>query len=489
VPPPKRPWWRRLLWTVLTIVVPCLLAVLIFRGVMQFWAWQAISAADATAEQDLPGWRQAHVSRPGITEDAKAADFEKQLAALHQALPQGWPWNSAVAAPQADASGTTSFVLRKGASVVDKLYYNPPLLPYESQQLVPPRTEYLALDKVYPRLPEVPDGVVLAFPVDWSSYREGRLQPTTAALFQLGQLHLLRVFLRIEEGSGQEIAGDLTQLVRIVHLMRGDPTVRGNMARQSVLHGTLLMAERWVARRAPGVSELTVLQAAFAWPELVNPDLAGLLRSERALRFEQLDKNLDVQRGRADADDSVVGRWFTVGDDLQQARTKYLPLVNRAVQIAAAPRREWGGQWTAWNKDLQKLATSTSPEFQSIYSWLTNVQSVCLQEAILQTRCEAMCVGLAAERFRLQQGHWPAKAEELVPAFLDRVPPDPFVDAPLRFARLGDGITVYSVGTDRKDHSGHLNRQLAEVEQTDLGVQLWAPNARRLVPGIASTAQ
>src|SRR5262249_34319243 len=46
-------------------------------------------------------------------------------------------------------------------------------------------------------------------------------------------------------------------------------------------------------------------------------------------------------------------------------------------------------------------------------------------------RCAA--AGIAAERYRLTQGHWPRRLDDLVPAYLAAVPDNPLEGQPLSF--------------------------------------------------------
>lgn len=60
---------------------------------------------------------------------------------------------------------------------------------------------------------------------------------------------------------------------------------------------------------------------------------------------------------------------------------------------------------------------------------------------------------LGAHRFRLDHDVFPATADELVPAYLDALPTDPFSPGqPLRYLRTDDNPVIYSVGTDGEDN-------------------------------------
>ena len=62
--------------------------------------------------------------------------------------------------------------------------------------------------------------------------------------------------------------------------------------------------------------------------------------------------------------------------------------------------------------------------------------------------------GLAVERYRLAEGYLPESLDNLVPAFIQVVPEDPFNGENLRYRRLKTGFVVYSVGEDLYDNGG-----------------------------------
>ena len=61
---------------------------------------------------------------------------------------------------------------------------------------------------------------------------------------------------------------------------------------------------------------------------------------------------------------------------------------------------------------------------------------------------------LAVQRYRLAAGKLPDALTDLVPAYLDSVPTDPFDGKELRYEKLGVGFVVYSVGEDLRDDGG-----------------------------------
>ena len=63
-------------------------------------------------------------------------------------------------------------------------------------------------------------------------------------------------------------------------------------------------------------------------------------------------------------------------------------------------------------------------------------------------------VALAIERYRLAAGKLPDALIDLVPAYLDAVPTDPFDGNEIRYKKLEAGFVVYSIGEDLSDDDG-----------------------------------
>lgn len=97
--------------------------------------------------------------------------------------------------------------------------------------------------------------------------------------------------------------------------------------------------------------------------------------------------------------------------------------------------------------------------------------------------CRCALAAIAAERYRLAKGHWPARLNDLMPDFLDAVPSDPYApDQPLRSAELQDRFVIYSVGPNGQDDHGNVRRGKDSASATDYGFILLSPEARHQPP-------
>ena len=100
----------------------------------------------------------------------------------------------------------------------------------------------------------------------------------------------------------------------------------------------------------------------------------------------------------------------------------------------------------------------------------------------VQANLGCAIVAVAAERYRRDHGSWPAKIDELKPAYIKAVPTDPYDGQPLRYKRLPDGAVVYSVGPDKRDDGGARNRANHLAKGTDYIFRLWDVNRHRQPP-------
>lgn len=88
-------------------------------------------------------------------------------------------------------------------------------------------------------------------------------------------------------------------------------------------------------------------------------------------------------------------------------------------------------------------------EFRRSFSNIFNVDS----RAIAHLR--GLRVAIAIQRYRLATGTLPDILADLVPAYLESIPEDPFDGNDMRYKKLkAGGFVVYSIGEDLSDDAG-----------------------------------
>ena len=92
-----------------------------------------------------------------------------------------------------------------------------------------------------------------------------------------------------------------------------------------------------------------------------------------------------------------------------------------------------------------------------IMGWWQNRQVIRKAETkhkLIMTHERLLASELALRGYQLEQGHPPARLDELVTNYLSKVPQDPFTGQPLIYRPQGTNWLLYSVGPDGVDNGG-----------------------------------
>jgi hypothetical protein len=105
-------------------------------------------------------------------------------------------------------------------------------------------------------------------------------------------------------------------------------------------------------------------------------------------------------------------------------------------------------------KAIDTRFISTSKIHILLYAIMPPLSRITTIELRTIARLQTARVALAIERYRLAAGRLPDALADLVPAYLDSVPMDPFDGDELRYRKLEAGFVVYSIGEDLSDDDG-----------------------------------
>jgi hypothetical protein len=96
---------------------------------------------------------------------------------------------------------------------------------------------------------------------------------------------------------------------------------------------------------------------------------------------------------------------------------------------------------------------------------LNNVENVYLHAITTVAQAQIAC---ALERYRLEKGSYPEKLDELVPATIGKLPPDPIAQAPMLYRRTAaGGFDIWSVALNRIDDSAGEKQDTLPRNQPD----------------------
>jgi hypothetical protein len=465
--PSARSRWRRLRWVLLA-------ALALLAGGAGLYAYLAYSGErelqDAIAEADRldPGWRfdEMEAAR-AIVPDAENSALV--VLAARALMPAKWMAPPANGDPSLeDRLAELAPVERPNAADLAELYA-------EMARAAP------ALDRAR-QLAELPRG---RYKVPWTEDLIGTLIPHAQEPRVVVRMLVLDALLRAREGDAAGAMRSCRAALNGGRSLGDEPIAVSQFVRATCALETVRALERTLAHVTADARSLETMQHALA-AEAEAPLLLIAIRAERVSYFQSLDlmrtgrfnwASYKVMPSRLGP---TVDDWIARGQ-ARGCEAAYLRYTTALVEIARQPAH-------LQTEKFDQLARPHQP-LPGLLAGLTNGSSDWAKRARIYHRSQAAlryaAAALAAERYRLAEGRWPERLAALVPRYLVQVPIDLYDGRPLRLRRLPDGLLVYSVGPDRTDDGGRLDRKQPDEPGSDLGFQLW-DSERRLSRGEAA---
>lgn len=128
----------------------------------------------------------------------------------------------------------------------------------------------------------------------------------------------------------------------------------------------------------------------------------------------------------------------------------YLDLTNEYIEAASLPLHKRENAARAIEVKYQKI----SQIHVLLHILMPAISRVYTIELRGIAHLRSARVALAVQRYRLASGKLPDTLGDLVPAYLQAVPTDPFDGKELRYKKLEAGFVVYSIGEDLSDDGG-----------------------------------
>jgi hypothetical protein len=127
-----------------------------------------------------------------------------------------------------------------------------------------------------------------------------------------------------------------------------------------------------------------------------------------------------------------------------------------------------------YGRQAENQGTMTPPMEAHVLSALMmpDLSKIGEHAALADAQRRLARVAVAVAAYRAAEGAYPARLEDLLPKFAERIPLDPFDDQPLRLVKRGDGVAVYSIGADRKDNGGKTGEKKDDNQPADLVIRI-----------------
>jgi hypothetical protein len=365
------------------------------------------------------------------------------------------------------------------------------LFPVPPQPTTPAADVLLALSKFDGTVEELRQASLLPqgrFPLEYDNEcLAAILLPHLAALKQSSQLLQWRAVAELQHGQSELALADTLLTLRLVSLIRSEPTLIGHLVRIAMTDISLQPVYEGLAAHQWTEAQLLMLNAELAKLDFLT-DNNFCLRSERAFALSTVDyvqKKNTFQRYQELFDT----RWDDDGNyknekkTLQAAGVGLMPSgwFDRNKLLIAQLHQQWLLRVVEPEKQLvrprianENPLAGVAPNPMNIFAteMIPSLNNVFKKFTREQISVDLARTAIALERYRLAHGEFPENLAVLEPQFIAQVPHDIIGGGPLKYRREADGtFTLYSIGWNEKDDGGvtvyQKGRSLPEFESGD----------------------
>jgi hypothetical protein len=441
-------------------------------------SWE-VQAAVAELDRTDPGWtfEEMQARRRNVPDEKNGALRVLAAAAL---LPNNWPaWDEPDPARELDLDMADYLAFATSFDDPD------PLAKIDGEPLRVFRKELKRAEAAIPVALTLVDYLDGRFPIEYaldgvSTRFRGPNQARRVAMLLAAVARE-----RIQEGDMSGAGNYVQATLHTARAIGEEYSFIPYLCRVSAVHRALVSMERLLAHGQVPDKQLRAwqllldkedaeqtdlfLQAACGERALVHRAYQAYTRGE--LAFTELPRDLskrlsapeEEKRAAWDGLDEFIG---VAG--VYQKHALYLRHATSRIEAGKLPP---GPREARFEALLNSFVGDR--RLHNLRDLLPNIERVVNHCSFLQARLRCASAALAAERFRLEKGEWPASLNALLPHYLKEVPANPFDGQCLRVKRLPDGILIYSVGFDLVDNGGTLNRHNPTLPGSDVGFQLW----------------
>ncbi len=323
------------------------------------------------------------------------------------------------------------------------------------------------------------------YPFDYATYDFFTIQSSRIRIKELNQLLRWETFHYQAEGQPAAAMDSLITQLQLAGTMSTDPSMMALMIRYAILDSALRSLAQQISADSPSTNSLSRLT-----PLLLKLDqqtsLPRALAGERVYFLER-ETQKDIASGIYYQ--TPFDNWptnlhalgpliYKYGGHELPDRLHYLELLSSAIESAetssAAMLRFANDTATKHPRDAKPAWSQTRTS--NTADTLPFLIRITLS---FQAQCRLARVAVAVESYRNRHGKLPNQMNDLVPAYLDKIPDDPFSASGVLYQRTAEGYRIYSVDEDGLDDGGKDHTERNKPLTSDLVFKVESTNKPR----------
>jgi hypothetical protein len=340
---------------------------------------------------------------------------------------------------------------------------------------------------------------------DWSPGLVSALLPTVQKCRELAAALVCRAMFRVAEGKVDDAWQDLLACHRLARLV-----ARGGCLIELLVGHAIEFGANSGDLGFLDLVKLPSKQVSACWEDLRNlpPMPAVADKIDLGERFMILENIMSVARhgtpylehmsdsnSRPPKDDPFTSRLFSRSinwDPALRNANRWFDRCGAILRITDRAKR--GQELVEFDRDLWNLK-QPAPGIGTLRKWLMssegrgeitgNVMISLLWPAFMKVQESSerreqyqrnLSLAFALAAYQRDKGRYPAKLDDLIPAYLKTIPNDLFSDEPLIYRPMDKGYLLYSVGLNGIDEDGRGYGD--EPRGDDLSVRMPVPQRR-----------
>ncbi len=275
--------------------------------------------------------------------------------------------------------------------------------------------------------------------------------------------HVLHIhtFGRILALAGYEAVGNhdingamsaVEQMISLAESLRAEPTVTAQLARTVVLEHAYRLLHATIRSSSIQEYDLILAEALLAGLR-ANDTMRHAIAGERAFLIRAIRETMGgrVAVKRSGKAQLRIGRYLPWNRVEQKRHERSL---YREYDALSALVETSIDTWPEAMSQIRRRCRQAPKSHHFVKEMLPKTLDVLDTQMRGEASFRLLRLIVALERYRWDHGTTPETLDGLVPEYLDSIPNDPFVDAPLRYQVRDEKYVVYSVYRDRVDDGG-----------------------------------
>jgi hypothetical protein len=428
----------------------------------------------ANLDRDEPGWKQGDLDRKRFADLPAGQNSVPLFVKLQAQLPAGWNKQD----PEEDWRDL------------------PPGEPLPDQQAAILRAHVAKVGKLLPevrRLVDLPPG---RFTVGWTPDMISTLMPHSFHGREVADLLLQDAYFQTHRHDRNGALVSCRAIVPVARLFDDEPTMISQLVRRACLDMAVQAVQHILAAGAADEASLASLQKALEDADTKDGFRMGM-RGERAAMHElftnlengsvSLGTMMAVLGARSPSGITVLDKAgeLAMKSSVPTSHVWILRHLNEVIEASQLPAAECSARLKALDED--------APSAPLLAKHLSGAAWGRFHEGFERNHVRMRCamIAIAAERYRIQHGRWPADLDALAPQFLAELPTDPYTDKAFKLRRVGSDFVVFTGGPDGNHKGDYYDRVPPQfplaglppgtVPGSNYEFRLWSP-ARRGLP-------